>query len=85
MWFEEGQIVEIEEALKKAGTAVLPEVALIRAGHISEREVAQVYGEDLYFPVIASDIDRRGQPGRRAAAAGEGLHAADVLLAGGAR
>jgi type IV pilus assembly protein PilB len=57
MWFKPDQFDEIEELLKKAGPNTLPEVTLIRAGHISEMEVARIYGEDLFLPVVASEME----------------------------
>ncbi len=31
--------------------------ALIRGGYISEQEVARIYGEDLFLPVISSNVE----------------------------
>jgi type IV pilus assembly protein PilB len=57
MWFKPEQFDEIEEMLQKAGSGTVPEVALTRAGYISELEVARIYGEDLFLPVISSNIE----------------------------
>jgi type IV pilus assembly protein PilB len=57
MWFKPEQFEEIDSALQKTGPNILPEVALIRGGFISEMEIAQVFGEDLFLPVISSDLE----------------------------
>ena len=57
MWFKPDQFEQIEDLVRKAGPAVLPEVTLIRAGHISEIEVVRIYGEDLFLPVVSSEIE----------------------------
>ena len=49
-WFEPKQLEEIEELLEKAKPGTLPEVVLIRAGYISDQEVASLYAEDLFLP-----------------------------------
>ena len=56
-WFKPKQLEEIEEMLQKAGPGTLPEVALIRAGHISEQEIATIYAEDLFLPVISQQLE----------------------------
>ena len=66
---------EIEETLQKAKAGTLPEVALIRAGYISEQEVASIYAEDLFLPVDQQQRrGRRGRQGARRPAAREALH-----------
>jgi type IV pilus assembly protein PilB len=57
MWFKPEQLEGIEEMLQKAGTGILPEVSLVRAGHISELEIARIYAEDLFLPVISSNVE----------------------------
>jgi type IV pilus assembly protein PilB len=56
-WFKPKQLEEIGDTLHKAGSATLPEVALIRAGYISEQEIASIYAEDLFLPSIRSDLE----------------------------
>ncbi len=56
-WFEPKRLGEIEEVLQKSKPGSLAEVTLIRAGYISEQEVASVYGEDLFLPTIQSTLD----------------------------
>jgi len=51
------QLEEIEETLHKAKANTLPEAALIRAGHITEEEVASLYSEDLFLPLIGDDVE----------------------------
>ena len=56
-WFDPQRLVEIEETIRKAKAGTLSEVALIRAGHISEQEVASVYADDLFLPIVNSNIE----------------------------
>jgi len=56
-WFGPKQLDEIEETLHKAKGNTLPEVALIRGGHISEQEIASIYAEDLFLPLIRNDVE----------------------------
>jgi type IV pilus assembly protein PilB len=56
-WFKPKQFEEIEEALRRSGAGILPEVALIRGGYIAEQEVAGIYAEDLFLPVIRSSVE----------------------------
>jgi type IV pilus assembly protein PilB len=56
-WFKPKQLEEIEDLLHKAKPNILPEVTLIRAGHISEQEISSLYAEDLFLPSIKSDLD----------------------------
>ena len=56
-WFQPKQLEQIEEAITKAGSGALPESVLIRGGHISEQEVTRIYGEDLFLPVISSNVE----------------------------
>jgi type IV pilus assembly protein PilB len=56
-WYDPRRFEQIEETLAKAKAGTLPEVTLIRAGFISEGEVASVYGEDLFLPVIKNNIE----------------------------
>jgi type IV pilus assembly protein PilB len=53
-WFDSGRLGEIEETLQKAKAGTLAEVTLIRAGYISEQEIAGIYSEDLFLPTIQS-------------------------------
>ena len=56
-WFDARRLEEIEQTLQKAKPGMLSEVVLIRGGFISEQEVATVYGEDLFLPVVNSTIE----------------------------
>ncbi len=56
-WFDPQRLEQIEETLQKAKAGTLSEVALIRGGFISELEVAGVYAEDLFLPIIRSDVE----------------------------
>ncbi len=56
-WFKPKQLEEIEELLRKSKANTLPEVALIRAGHISEQEVTNIYAEDLFLPTIRNNLE----------------------------
>ena len=51
-WFEPERLEEIEQTLQKAKPGTLSEVMLIRGGYISEQEIASVYAEDLFLPVV---------------------------------
>ena len=51
-WFKPKQREEIEELLQKSKANTLPEVALIQAGHITEQEIATIYAEELFLPLI---------------------------------
>ena len=85
-WFKPKQLEEIEDLLHKSKANSLPEVALIRAGHISEQEIANLYAEDLFLPAIRNDleagvIDKEvGQP-----PSPEALHGTADLPHGGPR
>ncbi len=51
-WFKAKQLEDITDLLRKSKANILPEVALIRSGHISEQEIASIYAEDLFLPSI---------------------------------
>jgi type IV pilus assembly protein PilB len=56
-WFKPKQLEEIEDLLYKSKSNSLPEVTLIRAGHISEQEVADLYAQDLFLPAIRNTLE----------------------------
>jgi len=56
-WFKPKQLEEIEDLLFKSKGNILPEVTLIRAGHISEQEISNLYAEDLFLPAIRNDLE----------------------------
>jgi type IV pilus assembly protein PilB len=56
-WFPPKQFEQIEEVISKAGSGTLPEAALIRGGYISEQEITRIYGEDLFLPVLSSNVE----------------------------
>ena len=58
-WFDSRRLDEIEETLQKAKPGTLAEVTLIRAGYISEQEIASIYAEDLFLPMINSNSRSR--------------------------
>src|SRR5262249_46973530 len=59
-WFKPKQLEEVEEALRRASPGILPEVSLIRGGYIAEQEVAGLYAEDLFLPVIHNSVEAGG-------------------------
>jgi type IV pilus assembly protein PilB len=56
-WFDAQRLEEIEQTLQKAKPGTLYEVTLIKAGFISEQEVASIYSEDLFLPIVNSTIE----------------------------
>ena len=74
-WFKPKQLEEIEETAPQGRAGTLPEVALIRAGHISEQEIARPLRRG---PVPAGDPQQRGsrrdRQGGRQPSAREALH-----------
>jgi len=56
-WFSPQRLEQVEETLQKAKAGTLSEVAMIRAGFISDQEVAGVYAEDLFLPLIQNDVE----------------------------
>ena len=56
-WFDAQRLEEIEQTLQRAKPGTLAEVTLIKAGFISEQEIASVYGEDLFLPVVNSSVE----------------------------
>jgi type IV pilus assembly protein PilB len=56
-WFDPQRLEEIEQTLQKAKPGMLAEVTLIRAGFISEQEVAGIFAEELFLPVVNSSVE----------------------------
>ncbi|WP_165220496.1 GspE/PulE family protein [Aquisphaera insulae] len=48
--FDLKHVETLGEIVEKAGPGHLPEVTLIRGGHIADREVADIYADDLFLP-----------------------------------
>ncbi|APW64144.1 GspE/PulE family protein [Paludisphaera borealis] len=64
--FDSKQIEELEELLVKASPGSLPEAVLIRAGRVSDAEVARIYADDLLIP-LAPPVDDRSEAVKRLA------------------
>jgi type IV pilus assembly protein PilB len=56
-WFDAQRLDQIEEMLQKTKAGTLSEVALIRGGYISEQEVATIFADDLFLPVINNSLE----------------------------
>ncbi|MGO9600641.1 MAG: GspE/PulE family protein [Isosphaeraceae bacterium] len=61
--FEPKQLQEFAEMIEKAGPTTLPEVTLVKAAHLEDQEIANIYVEDLFLPLAPqcddpSEIDR---------------------------
>ena len=61
--FEPKQLQEFAEMIEKAGATTLPEVTLVKAAHLEDQEIADIYVEDLFLPLAPrrddpSEIDR---------------------------
>ena len=56
-WFDAQRLDQIEEMLQKTKAGTLSEVALIRGGFISEQEVATIFADDLFLPVINNSLE----------------------------
>ena len=51
-WFDSKQFDEIEEQFEKASPGTSPEMFLVKGGYISDHEVASLYAEDLFLPIV---------------------------------
>ena len=47
---------ELEEVIGKAGADASPELVLIKGGYISDKEIANLYAEDLFLPLDAQSL-----------------------------
>jgi type IV pilus assembly protein PilB len=56
-WLEPRQLEELEGLIGKAGPGSSPEEALVRGGYISDREIAGLYAEDLFLPLISDRLE----------------------------
>jgi type IV pilus assembly protein PilB len=54
-YFEPKQLDELEELIGKAGAGA-PEVVLIKGGYISDQEIASLYAEALFLPLIPNHL-----------------------------
>ncbi|HWT83180.1 MAG TPA: ATPase, T2SS/T4P/T4SS family, partial [Candidatus Methylomirabilis sp.] len=50
--FEPKQLEEFAELMDKAGPGTVPEVWLIKGGYLADQEIASVYEEDLFLPLV---------------------------------
>ena len=50
--FEPKQLEEFGELMEKAGPGTVPEVLLIKGGYLADQEIASVYAEDLFLPIV---------------------------------
>ena len=56
-WFDSKQFDEIEEQFEKASPGTSPEMFLIKGGYISDQEIASLYAEDLFLPLVPNNIE----------------------------
>ncbi|HMF35593.1 MAG TPA: GspE/PulE family protein [Isosphaeraceae bacterium] len=50
--FEPKQLHEFGVLMEKAGPGTVPEVLLIKGGYLADQEIASVYAEDLFLPLV---------------------------------
>ena len=55
-WFDSKQLDEIEEQLERAGPGTSPEIFLVKGGYISDQEIANLYAEELFLPLVPNII-----------------------------
>jgi type IV pilus assembly protein PilB len=51
-WFDPKQLAEVEELVARAGNGTPAELVLIKGGYISDQEIASLYAEELFLPLI---------------------------------
>ena len=51
-YFQPKLLDELEELIGKAGADASPELVLIEGGYITDQEIASLYAEDLFLPLI---------------------------------
>src|SRR5436305_7442125 len=51
-YFEPRLLDELEELIGKAGADASPELVLIKGGYITDKEIAALYAEDLFLPLM---------------------------------
>ena len=59
--FDSKQLEEIEEQLERAGPGTSPEIFLVKGGYISDQEIANLYAEELFLPLVPN-ITLAGPP-----------------------
>ena len=55
-WFDSKRFDEIEEQFERAGPGTSPEIFLIKGGYISDQEIASLYAEELFLPLVPNII-----------------------------
>ena len=55
-WFDSKRFDEIEEQFERAGLGTSPEIFLIKGGYISDQEIASLYAEELFLPLVPNII-----------------------------
>src|SRR3954454_19312553 len=58
-WLEPRQLDELEGLIGKDGPSVSPEDTLVRGVYISDREIAGLYAEELFLPLLPDPIEGR--------------------------
>src|SRR5271157_6274738 len=56
-WFDSKQFDEIEEQFERAGPGTSPEIFLVKGGYISDQEIANLYAEELFLPLVPNILD----------------------------
>ena len=51
-WFDSKRFDEIEEQFERAGPGTSPEMFLVKGGYISDQEIASLYAEELFLPLV---------------------------------
>ena len=55
-WFDSKRFDEIEEQFERTGLGTSPEIFLIKGGYISDQEIASLYAEELFLPLVPNII-----------------------------
>ncbi len=55
-WFHSKQFDEIKEQFERAGPGTSPETFLVKGGYISDQEIASIYAEELFLPLVPNNI-----------------------------
>src|SRR5271166_3971785 len=55
-WFDAKRFDEIQEQLERAGPGTSPENFLIKGGYITDQEIANLYAEELFLPLVPNTI-----------------------------
>ena len=84
-WFDSKQFDEIEEQFERAGPGTSPEVFLVKGGYISDQEIAKLYAEELFLPLVTTIPEGTAEQRTRHPAAREALRRQAHLPDGGSR